>query len=203
MSKLRSMKGMPNEAAAMRNHDALIAEHPWIIPSALKPRIDAVMTQNSSARSKRSKLFKIIDEAAAAIYPHSACDAGCSHCCKTTVMIHQSEADAIGEFLGKSVQRVPMRHPESIRALGYGDKYLGVPCPILVDGKCSAYEVRPYVCRQQHSLDDTPDQCDMEKFPSSESSVPHFNLKYLELAMAHVAVQAGDAIGDIREFFPG
>lgn len=82
------------------------------------------------------------------------------------------------------------------------DRFYGVACPLLVDDRCAAYLVRPYVCRQQHSLDDTPDQCDTSKVKNEDSSVPRYNLKRLEFAMVQVAMASGDPMGDIREFFP-
>lgn len=185
----------------MVHRDALLAEHPWIAPKELDKRIDVVVHENAGWRSKRRKLIKIVDEAAAAIYPHTPCGAGCSHCCKTSVMIHGDEAREIAKLTGRSVSQVPIRHPDQIRKLNFEMKYLSSPCPFLVDDKCSIYSVRPYVCRQQHSLDDTPAQCDTTKVALSESSVPHFNLKYLEFAVAYVSAKAGEPIGDIREFF--
>ena len=185
----------------MAHHDALLAEHPWIAPKELGKRIDGVMNENAGWQSKRRKLIRIVDEAAAAIYPHTPCGAGCSHCCKTSVIIHGDEAREIAKFTGRSVRQVPIRHPDQIRSLSLETKYLGVACPFLVDDKCSIYSVRPYVCRQQHSLDDTPAQCDTTKVAPTESSVPHFNLKYLEFSVAYVSAKAGEPIGDIREFF--
>jgi len=192
-----------DKQAAIRHEAALLKEHPWIAPPLLGKRIDTVMNENSGAASKRRKLYQIIDEASAAIYPNSACrGAGCSHCCKTAVMIHQTEADAIGKKIGRTARKVAFRDPEKIIGLAFSEKYAGSACPFLVDEKCSVYDVRPYVCRQQHSLNASPDQCDTTKVKASDSSVIHFELTHLNNAMLNVCARSGDALGDIREFFP-
>lgn len=192
-----------DKQAAIRFEEALLKEHPWIAPPHLRKRIDKVMNENSGTASKRRKLYQIIDEASAAIYPNSACrGVGCSHCCKTSVMIRQTEADAIGKTIGRTARRVTFRDREKIKGLAFDEKYAGSACPFLVDEKCSVYDVRPYVCRQAHSLNASPDQCDTTKVKASDSCVIHFDLTHLEFAMSHVCGVAGDALGDIREFFP-
>lgn len=192
-----------DKQAAIRYEAALLKEHPWIAPPRLGKRIDTVMNENSGTASKRRKLYQIIDEASAAIYPNSACrGAGCSHCCKTSVMIRQAEADAIGKKIGRTARKVAYRDPEKIKGLAFDEKYAGSTCPFLVDEKCSVYDVRPYVCRQAHSLNASPDQCDTSKVRASDSCVIHFDLTHLEFAMSHVCEASGDALGDIREFFP-
>lgn len=192
----------PNKAAAMRHHDALVLEHPWIMPKQLGNRIDGIMADNSGITSKRGKLIKIINEVSKAIYPHSACKPGCSHCCNISVLIHENEAAQLQKVTGKMAKRIPLRSPEQVRALNFERKFYGNPCPFLIDNLCSVYEFRPYVCRQHHSLDDTPEQCDTSRIKSEHSSVPTFNLKYLEFSVAYLEFAAGNAMGDIREFFP-
>lgn len=197
------MNDLPPSEAAYANHDALLAESPWATPAKMRPRIDAVMNENSSFSSKRRKLIMMVDELGAAIHKHSACRAGCSHCCHTAVMIYQTEAEEIALYTCRTVRRQEFRMPQDIKDLGMQTKYIRTPCPFLVEGRCSVYEVRPYACRQQHSLNPTPDQCDTYRHPSNESNVAHFNIKYLELAMAHVMLSKTVPLGDIREFFPG
>jgi Fe-S-cluster containining protein len=192
----------PNKVAAMRHHDALVLEHPWIMPNQLGKRIDGIMANNSGVASKRRKLIEIINEVNAAISPHSACKAGCSHCCHISVLIHENEAAQLQKVTGKIAKGVPLRSPEQIRRIDFDNKYRGNPCPFLIDNLCSVYDSRPFVCRQHHSLDDTPEQCDTSRIKSEHSSVPTFNLKYLEFSVAYLEFAAGNALGDIREYFP-
>jgi len=191
-----------DKQAAICYEEALLKEHPWIAPPLLRKRVDKVINENSGTASKRRKLYQIIDDASAAIYPNSACrGVGCSHCCKTSVMIRQTEADAIGKKVGRAARKVAIREPDRIKGLAFDEKYAGSPCPFLVDEKCSVYEVRPYVCRQAHSLNASPDQCDTSKVKATDSCVIHFDLTHLEYAVTSVCDASGDALGGIREFF--
>lgn len=89
-----------------------------------------------------------------------ACERGCSYCCHLRVEIRPHEAfvlarhveglDAahrartvarIEENLGRIAALSPKEH---VRA--------GIPCALLEDGICSAYEARPGACRKYYSV---------------------------------------------------
>jgi hypothetical protein len=93
-----------------------------------------------------------------------ACQPGCDLCCYNQVELTTPEALRLGSFLAA---RFP---PDSLRLLlervaGSRDRQAGktkeqlaalraeFPCPLLADGRCSVYEVRPLMCRAMHSLD--------------------------------------------------
>lgn len=91
-----------------------------------------------------------------------ACRSGCSFCCHLRVVTTAPEVFGVVEFLRSNLtsdefsafrQRVdaavdriePMSRAEHI--------HTNVQCPVLVDGRCSAYSVRPMMCRSYHSVD--------------------------------------------------
>jgi Fe-S-cluster containining protein len=90
-----------------------------------------------------------------------ACRAGCSFCCHLRVMVYPHEAIALFRYLRS---RIPKEQADVIQArlianaahIGKlsreGRMATGVACAFLVDGKCSAYEVRPAACSGYHSL---------------------------------------------------
>jgi Fe-S-cluster containining protein len=90
-----------------------------------------------------------------------ACRAGCSFCCHLRVMVYPHEAIALFRYLGSRMpkeqvnvvrQRV-IENAENVRnASRDGRAPPRVACAFLVDGKCSAYEVRPGACAGYHSL---------------------------------------------------
>jgi len=92
-----------------------------------------------------------------------ACQPGCDFCCYNQVELTAPEALLLGSFLPPDFLRTPSG------CAGTGGRVPGsagrqtkeqlaalraeFPCPLLADGRCSVYEVRPLMCRAMHSLD--------------------------------------------------
>lgn len=189
----------PNKEAADRNRQRLLDANPWMAEEALYKTASGVVFGNASSRSKVAKLLKLVDMAGAAIAEVAPCRRGCSHCCHIPALVFSSEAERIGQFVGRAPTILLPRAPEQLQQLG--DRFTGEACPFLKDGECSVYEVRPFCCRQHHSLDDTAAQCDLS-IPSHESSVPIYGgLRLIELYHAQLLYEK-EVVGDIREFFP-
>ena len=90
-----------------------------------------------------------------------ACRRGCSYCCHLRVEIRPHDAFVLAHHIltkftteqraaaivriGQTLERTESLTPEQhIRA--------GIPCALLQDGVCSAYEARPATCRKYHSV---------------------------------------------------
>jgi hypothetical protein len=71
-----------------------------------------------------------------------ACRRGCAFCCYVDVAVTPLEAIRL-------MRRVPAPTPGAAVA----PAPRRAPCPMLVDGLCSAYEARPYACRSLFSPD--------------------------------------------------
>jgi Fe-S-cluster containining protein len=90
-----------------------------------------------------------------------ACRAGCSFCCHLRVLIYPHEAIALFRYLRS---RIPKEQAEGVRERlianaahlsklsREGRVATNIACAFLIDGKCSAYEVRPAACSGYHSL---------------------------------------------------
>ena len=84
-----------------------------------------------------------------------ACRAGCNFCCHLRVQVLPHEAIALFRYLRS---RLPHSLAERVRARLEDYTRPGAeanprrPCAFLVDGQCSAYEVRPGACAAYHSL---------------------------------------------------
>jgi len=85
-----------------------------------------------------------------------ACQVGCNHCCHLRVDTTPVEVVALASWLneGRSAERVSdlRRHvgktDDSTNELtDEARAAAGVACPLLSDGRCSAYEMRPLDCR--------------------------------------------------------
>jgi Fe-S-cluster containining protein len=137
----------------------------------LAKRIDALMTQ--AIEYFRSEGAGI------------ACRAGCCSCCHLRVLVLPHEAIALFRYLGS---RMPPEQADLIRRRvlenaaelkqGEGSSR---PCAFLLEGRCSAYEVRPAACSGYHSL--SAEQCEKaHKHPGgSATGIP------ISQAMRHVA----------------
>ena len=91
----------------------------------------------------------------------SACRSGCSHCCNARV--HALEPEVF-HIAGALRERGPVVLDELMAKLrrhaamaqGLTAQQHRIPCPFLVDHRCSIYPIRPAVCRKAHSLDAEP-----------------------------------------------
>jgi Fe-S-cluster containining protein len=122
----------------------------------------AVLALASQAVNLADQLIDYFE--AANSLPHPiACRAGCNFCCFNQVEVTLPEALLIGNYVaqnfsweardgllrrvgraltlkaGKSKHKIARLRPK-------------LPCPLLQEGKCSVYGVRPLVCRAMHAL---------------------------------------------------
>lgn len=89
-----------------------------------------------------------------------ACEAGCAFCCHGTVFASAPEilhlANELAERPDVAAEvkaRAEAHAAELARADIDARAALRLPCPVLVDGRCAAYEARPMACRAYHSGD--------------------------------------------------
>jgi uncharacterized protein len=126
--------------------------------AACEDRIaEEVLTENSSAKSKLGKLYRLVEELGDAAKPFIACGKGCSACCRMNVTISSMEAERLAQFSKKRLTRLDrhFKHDPT--------QFAGVACPFLVESACSVYEIRPYACRAHVSFDMTAYWCEPER----------------------------------------
>ena len=90
-----------------------------------------------------------------------ACERGCSYCCHLRVEIRPHDAFVLAQHIrakytaaqqAQTIARIeenlrriaPLSPAQHVRA--------GIPCALLVEGACSAYEARPATCRKYYSV---------------------------------------------------
>jgi Fe-S-cluster containining protein len=146
-------------------------------------------TDVDSCLALSRRINGLIDEATAYFEKEGsllACRAGCSFCCHLRVMVYPHEAIALFRYLGS---RIPKEQADGIRerlvenAAGRGrlegqardaDSRLSgrIACAFLVDGKCSAYEVRPAACSGYHSTSRERCENDFNGTNDSPEAIP-------------------------------
>lgn len=95
----------------------------------------------SQLRLDLSRLSLSLDQIHA---QHLNCRAGCADCCEHHLNLFQVEADV----LAAAIQTLPTEVQEMIkrqaRAVLASERQA---CPLLIDARCSVYDVRPVICR--------------------------------------------------------
>jgi hypothetical protein len=118
------------------------------------------------------------------------CKLGCCHCCRHHIITNIAEAHNLAQFVKRefSVDQInslrmrtqqwhawdnsrPGRYPPAnIDQQMDLSNYVHC-CPLLVDGACSAYPVRPVVCRT-HFVSSDPQSCCTTNDPESTEDAP-------------------------------
>ncbi len=118
------------------------------------------------------------------------CKAGCAHCCRYHIVTNGAEVHTLAQYLRRELSAEQMdalqmrtkrwhewdsarpgRYPAAAGG-GLGDpSQYDHSCPLLVDEKCSAYAVRPAVCRS-HFVTSAAELCSSANDPHSTQDVP-------------------------------
>lgn len=169
---------------------------------ALLQEAKALVKAKASPRDKFDRLTTIAENMSKVITPYTPCGGGCSHCCYMSVAISDIEAEAISRYSGRAMARKGTIDEFLRDADDMVDRYTGVPCTFLVEGKCSIYVVRPIACRTHHNLGPNSDNC-IIKDVVNKCSTPKFNIAEIDAAAVEIVMtQANAGFADIREFFP-
>jgi Fe-S-cluster containining protein len=152
-----------------------------------------------SPKAKKVWLMKMADTLATSLQGLAPCAAGCDHCCHMALVVTPEEAEAMGKASGRKVRKPA---PEAfVRPDDAGiAKWEGTPCPMLKNGACSVYDVRPWPCRMHYSVDTDNLLCKIvpgANIRAPSPDVGQFNMLFF---LAH-----GDPTSvkhaDIREYF--
>ncbi|MFH1983761.1 MAG: hypothetical protein ABIL58_18120 [Pseudomonadota bacterium] len=120
----------------------------------------------------------------------ATCKVGCCHCCQFHILTSSAEAHALGQYVKRELseqqidalrQRTrqwhdwdssrPGRYPSESRHAQTDLSRYDHSCPLLVDGTCSAYPVRPVVCRT-HFVRSPQRSCSEANNPESTEDAP-------------------------------
>ena len=123
---------------------------------------------------------------------HLACRAGCNFCCHLQVRVLPHEAIALFRYLQSrmaptTAQRVRMKISEYAQASQLaGGAVARRACAFLIEGECSAYEVRPSACAGYHSVSKT--RCEQS---FDDPSLPSGTVALEALMVVALALEEG------------
>lgn len=140
------------------------------------------------------------------------CKLGCYHCCGQHILVNIAEAHSLTQYINREftkdqiyelrlrtqrwhewddirVGRYPSSNTSQGTALSYDENF---HCPLLVGGVCSAYTVRPIICRT-HFVCSNPSSCRKISNPESIHDDP-LALKTVVTAASRVSVVLRDSI---------
>jgi Fe-S-cluster containining protein len=120
--------------------------------------LDALMTRIFAAIDHTVQALKKQDPPAIP----TACKAGCDYCCAVQVQVLAPEILHLANYLKHHRSETEFQELAN-RVVDLDNKIhgmsaqkrarLSLPCPLLENGRCSAYEVRPIACRAENSSD--------------------------------------------------
>jgi Fe-S-cluster containining protein len=121
---------------------------------------DAATARTQTVRMY-GRLAALQDEVIARASVELGCKRGCSYCCHLRVEIRPHEAFALAQHVESKFDagqrsRLMARIEENLRRIEplSPEQHIraGIPCALLEDDVCSAYEGRPATCRKYHSI---------------------------------------------------
>ena len=127
---------------------------------------------------------------------HLACRAGCNFCCHLQVRVLPHEAIALFRYLqsrmaAPSAERVRTKISEYTRApQPSGQPAARRACAFLIEGECSAYEVRPSACAAYHSV--SKQRCEQS---FHDPSLPSGTVALEALMVVALALEEGVSAG--------
>lgn len=190
--------------AELEKPDALATMVKWYEPQLLSSgkKLHAALSANTSHRIKIYRIQTIMSEFRENPAAHTACKKGCSNCCHMQVHLSQTEANAIGDRIGRRPIQLNSEHKmQDVNA--YGRE---TPCTFLIDGACSIYENRPFICRDYVNSDRDNLLCSFENWDLLKANDPRYAVfprpDTQFLTEAYINICRADVFGDIRDFFP-
>lgn len=175
----------------------------------IRVREDALSSTRVAAKAAdpeqaRRKLLRLLEEQLGRLpiadRSPVACRAGCAFCCHLRVMVTPVEVFGLLNYLAANLSTEQFaafkrRVAEASRKLSELEHRqvltTNIPCPVLVDGRCSGYAARPLNCRSYHSLD--RDACEKSFENPADFSLKH--PQFTAVAHVHEGAQSGFIAG--------
>jgi Fe-S-cluster containining protein len=143
-----------------------------------------------SPQKKLEALYEEIESIYAYVNDFTPCKKGCDHCCYIPVSVSEVEIALI-----EKSQKIKRR--KTIKTTRLEDNS---PCPFLIGGKCSIYEVRPFACRRHVALTKTSHWCETSRCNDAEFTLLRFSEIEKSFDLIRREANSADVL-EIREVF--
>jgi uncharacterized protein len=136
----------------MSEDDVYQAAHRVAYTSAMEAlgRASSAEEVLAVVRAAQGQLDDALRDTGAFLDAKLACGAGCSFCCWLTIDVRAHEVFVLVRQLRaeRSAEELGVLHEAAFRRT---QARRTQPCPLLAEGRCSVYAVRPAACRRHHS----------------------------------------------------
>ena len=149
-----------------------------------------------------------------------ACREGCSLCCWLRVDVFAHEVFLIAQYIhahftatetAELLSRLTSHSAKVLPLTPYEHATQNIPCPLLREGRCSVYSVRPQSCRRHHSQDfsacqftydhpadlEFPGAHDRDLFRTLTEAMQHGIDTYARLGFDDTIYELGTALAEV------
>lgn len=175
---------------AQENFDELLTTAPQKLLLKEQRLYERLNKAKISPIKKLGRLYEFMEELAVHVNRFTPCKTNCSACCNYPVTISDIEV----EYIEMSFGAKP--NPLIIKSSDRGFS----PCPFLLNGGCTIYESRPFVCRRHVSLCSTNEWCQTEL--ANNYDFPLLNFTEVDKSYDSILVESGSReLVEIRDVF--
>lgn len=138
--------------------------NPWVDTFCDRTRKEIGPGKPENLKAATTKILHQLDRLVATLVEESgetiACKSGCFYCCHLKIDVQPSEAFILADHIRKNFTDEERKRIEDQARANWTkiqpltdmqQRLAALPCPLLKDGKCSVYSVRPSLCRTMHS----------------------------------------------------
>ena len=145
---------------------------------------------------KIQQLYDFMDEIYGYSDPITPCGKGCNYCCYYDITASELEVLHI-----EKTQTVKRSANVSPPLFGEQPSFSGKSCSFLINGICSIYSSRPFVCRKHIAMTNTSKWCDVKN--ESDRGFTTVRFSEIEKSYEHIVMQSKLSTQyDIRKWFP-
>jgi len=174
---------------AERNQQRICLSLPPDLLSKEDRFLEKIIRAKVGSLKKLEMLYGLMDELSKATSKFTPCKKKCSDCCYYAVSVSDVEV----AYIEKNTKHRCNKKLEPTR------QFHGIPCPFLINGSCSIYNARPFVCRRHNTLTPNSYWCHHDR---SDQPFPKLAFSNIDGAFDVIRLETNPGKpSDIRQLF--